>query len=62
LFKGGYVIEVYEKDDYDEFELVHDTTMGFDDVDYKNEPLLKTIHLYELTDAIMERYEDENKR
>ena len=62
LFKGGYVIEVYEKDDYGEFELVHDTTMGFDDVDYKKEPLLKTIHLYELIDAIMERYENENKR
>ena len=32
------------------------------DVDYKKEPLLKTIHLYELIDAIMERYENDNKR
>jgi len=36
--------------------------MGFDDVDYKQEPLLKTIHLYELIDGVMERWENENRR
>ena len=62
LFKKGYEIQVYETDDDGDLDLVHDTAMGFDDVDYKQEPLLKTIHLYELIDAIMERYENDNKR
>ncbi len=62
LFKKGYEIQVYETDDDGDLDLVHDTVMGFDDVDYKQEPLLKTIHLYELIDGIMERYENDNKR
>ena len=62
LFKKGYEIQVYETDDDGDLDLVHDTAMGFDDVDYKQEPLLKTIHLYELIDGVMERWENENRR
>jgi hypothetical protein len=62
LFKNGYDIIVYEKDDFGDYEEVHETTIVYENVDFKIEKLLKTIHLYELIDAIMERYENDNKR
>ena len=62
LFKRGFTVQIYEKDDDGEWEEIDDSAISFEDDESRKVPLLKTIHLYELIDAIMERYENDNKR
>lgn len=62
LFKRGFTVQIYEKDDDGEWEEIDDSAISFEDDESRKVPLLKTIHLYELIDAIMERLENENKR
>jgi hypothetical protein len=62
LFKRGFTVQIYEKDDDGDFDLIDDSAISFEDNYNRKVPLLKTIHLYELIDAIMERFENENKR
>jgi hypothetical protein len=57
LFKQGYDVNVYEKDEFDDWHEVHSTSVQYDDMDVNKKPLLKTIHLYELIDGVMEQYE-----
>jgi hypothetical protein len=62
LFKRGFTVQIYEKDDDGEWEEIDESAISFEGDESRKVPLLKTIHLYELIDAIMERFENENKR
>jgi hypothetical protein len=61
LFNRGFVVQIYEKDDDGDFDLIDDSVISYEDDNNREEPLLKTIHLYELVDGIMERWENKNQ-
>jgi len=61
LFNRGFVVQIYEKDDDGDFDLIDDSVISYEDDNNREEPLLKTIHLYELVDGIMERWENRNQ-
>jgi len=56
LFKKGFEVIIYKKDADGDLEEIDERTISFEDDDDRQEPLLKTIHLYEIVDAIMERW------
>ena len=60
LFRRGFEVQTYEKDDDGDFDLIDDSAISFEENNNRKKPLLKTIHLYELVDAIMERWTKEN--
>jgi len=62
LFKKGFEYQIYEKDRDGDYDLTDDGVESFEDHNNRKEHLLKTIHLYEIVDAIMEILENENKR
>jgi 4-hydroxy-3-methylbut-2-enyl diphosphate reductase len=61
LFKRGFTVQIYEKDDDGYWDEIDESTISFEDDESRKDPLLKTIHLYELVDGIMDRWENENQ-
>ena len=61
LFKRGFTVQIYEKDDDGDWDEIDESTISFEDDESRKDPLLKTIHLYELVDGIMDRWENENQ-
>jgi hypothetical protein len=61
LFNKGFEVQIYEKDDDGDFDLIDNSVISFEADNNRKPPLLKTIHLYELVDGIMERWENENQ-
>jgi hypothetical protein len=59
LFKRGFTVQIYEKNDDGEWEEIDDSVISFEDDESRKVPILKTIHLYELIDGIMERWSNE---
>jgi hypothetical protein len=51
----GYI--VYELDKFDDYNEVHQTQVPYDAREVGGEYMLETIHLYELVDGVMEKYE-----
>ena len=57
LSKKGFGYIVYELNEYEEYDEVHTANSDYDARDARGEYLLDTIHLYELVDGVMEKYE-----
>ena len=59
LFKKGFEYQIYEKDRDGDYDLTDDGVESFEYHNNRKEHLLKTIHLYEIVDGIMERWSNE---
>ena len=57
LSKKGFGYIVYELDDYEVYDEVHTANSDYDARETSGKYFLDTIHLYELVDAVMEKYE-----
>ena len=57
LSKKGFGYIVYELNEYEEYDEIHTANSDYDARDARGEYLLDTIHLYELVDGVMEKYE-----
>ena len=60
LSKKGFGYIVYELNEYEEYDEIHTANSDYDARDVRGEYLLDTIHLYELIDGVMERWEQDN--
>ena len=57
LSKKGFGYIVYELDEYEEYDEVHTANSDYDALETSGKYFLDTIHLYELVDGVMEKYE-----
>ena len=54
-YRFGYI--VYELDKFDDYNEAHQTEVPYNAREVGGEYMLETIHLYELVDGVMEKYE-----
>ena len=57
LSKKGFGYIVYELDEYEEYDEVHTANSDYEALETSGKYFLDTIHLYELVDGVMEKYE-----
>ena len=60
ISKNKFDYIVYELDKFGDYNEVHQTEVPYDAREVGGEYMLETIHLYELVDGVMEKYEKDN--